>query len=279
MVPDSNGEEDAIATSMIDWEKAYGRVHELCTAPRASVASDGTYPRDFDAWAYLQNRMSSGVQPIASNRWPPMSAPSFSSFPELPVLSEKRGESSKARQDVDDRPRRGRERRPSRSPSLEQRREDRKHEGRSSRADDERNRKDRSRRHDEDGKRRHREKDECRAERNEETLQEKERRREKERAKALALVRGDEAHRPSKDIKPARREEDEGIPWYEATTKVARRRAPSNLTRLDEGAVPTWFTDTSGDRDALRYSAASSHNPPRYYRDGREYLGGLIRPH
>ncbi|EIW72388.1 hypothetical protein TREMEDRAFT_26535 [Tremella mesenterica DSM 1558] len=115
--------------------------------------------------------------------------------------------------------------------------------------------------------------------------EEKERKREKERAEALDLIRGDVK------VKVVKREED-GVPWYESASGHARLERvhtqhsseyhvslPSfedNEGFVDEQSNGTTsYVDTTGDRDALRYNLSSSHNPPRYKRDGGGKVLGL----
>ncbi|WWC66161.1 uncharacterized protein I206_100062 [Kwoniella pini CBS 10737] len=99
----------------------------------------------------------------------------------------------------------------------------------------------------------------------------KEDRRRREREQALNLIRGEE---DTKLDRSKRKEEkwekkEDGMAWYESVGKVKN---------VQEDEIPpsnSFFCDTVGDRDAVKYGSTSSSSAPRYYREGKNRVLGL----
>ncbi|ORY20121.1 hypothetical protein BCR39DRAFT_562967 [Naematelia encephala] len=200
----------------------------------------------------------------ASSSRPP--APSFASFPDVEPRRRKSRDGSHS--DREDRSSKHRRREEDEHRSRESREKHREPRHRGERDAD---RVDRKRK---DGERR--EKDE---------RENKESRRERERDKAKRLINGEPISIDSQAVSrkrdknsPDRRKrdkdrEDDGVPWYETSNMKSTR--PGYAEPFEFISSKAFFTDTVGDKDAVRYGTTSSLSTPRFYRDGRGRILGL----
>ncbi|OCF54309.1 hypothetical protein L486_08223 [Kwoniella mangroviensis CBS 10435] len=221
---------------------------------------------------------SAGSEAGPSRPAGPAPVPSFGSFPELaaPKRSKRRSRSpshdddrSKRRDKEDgrigirrdnDHDRRHRER--NRSDQHQRDRDDTREKER--RRDRPRSRERDKRQHRGRSKDRHKDRDRS-AER-----RYKEDRRRKEREKAMDLIRGGGVGTIRSDKRKEGRATDkaDGLSWYESVTTVKDEG-------IDTTPSTSFFPDTVGDRDAVRYGSTSSASAPRYYRDGKNRILGL----
>ncbi|WWC58836.1 uncharacterized protein I303_101380 [Kwoniella dejecticola CBS 10117] len=104
----------------------------------------------------------------------------------------------------------------------------------------------------------------------------KEERRRKEREKALSLIRGDTAQ--DIDLGKGKKKEEkwekkyDGLAWYES---VGNGKPKQAMEEGDSTPSASFFPDTVGDRDAVRYGSTSSNSVPRYHREGKNRILGL----
>ncbi|WVQ61954.1 uncharacterized protein L199_000087 [Kwoniella botswanensis] len=222
---------------------------------------------------------SAGTEPGPSRPTPAAPVPSFGSFPESaePKRSKRRSRSpyydekrSKTKDKEDDR-NESRSRDKDHDKTFRERdRSDRHKRDRDDKREKER-RRDRSRSREGDEynhrdrfKDRHKDRDRSAERRH------KEDRRRKEREKAMDLIRGSDVG----IIRSEKRKEGrvisktDGQSWYESVATVKDEG-------IDTAPSTSFFPDTVGDRDAVRYGSTSSASAPRYYRDGKNRILGL----
>ncbi|WWD09643.1 hypothetical protein V865_007771 [Kwoniella europaea PYCC6329] len=222
---------------------------------------------------------SAGPEAGPSRPTAPAPVPSFGSFPELaaPKRSKRRSRSpthdderSKRREKEDgtigsrteDKDRDKRHRARDRSDQHKRDRDDKRENGR---------RRDRSESR-ERNKHKHRDRSEDRYKDRDRSAERryKEDRRRKEREKAMELIRGGDVGTIRSDKRKEGRATDkvDGQSWYESVTTVKD-------DGIDTTPSTSFFPDTVGDRDAVRYGSISSASAPRYYRDGKNRILGL----